>query len=343
MPPTKSFIIALALFIGIGSAGISHADCIRSCNARLWVRLTYQPEGQPNIEKKTEALKTTKNVSRDGRESGSCLPHRIAKAKKRGCTEAVRDLLRRYSSKSHQLNAVCEAVQYSKTLIPRSNVQDELYPAADWYQIDQLIASGKRDAIRVRGEVEELERRRFRCDGDVAVLLQASGATPPRAATTPAPPRSAGTPAPPPPPVQSGRAAPPPPAVNGQAAPPPPPTVIDSRRPDLYISEFALSPAVPVKGQPVEVRIGVYNRGAAPAGVFTVQWWPGENYPAPACAWNLDSMAARGGRILKCRYGGYPSWYSRINTKVVADSAETVTESVESNNMRKMKIRVVKP
>ncbi len=124
---------------------------------------------------------------------------------------------------------------------------------------------------------------------------------------------------------------------------PPPPTVVSDHRPDLYISEFELTPAVPVQGQPVQVRIGVYNTGTAPAGPFTVKWWPGENYKQPACTWTVDHMAARGGRILKCTYNGYPSWYSNIKTKVVADTGDTVNESVENNNMRKMKIRVAKP
>ena len=79
-------------------------------------------------------------------------------------------------------------------------------------------------------------------------------------------------------------------------------------QPDLFIREFTLSPSEPTKGQPVDVRVNVYNRGNRPAGPFTVEWWPGENYTAPGCTWRVDSLAARGGRILTCRYEGYPSW-----------------------------------
>ena len=103
--------------------------------------------------------------------------------------------------------------------------------------------------------------------------------------------------------------------------PSPVPHPASERQPDLFISEFKLTPSVPVKGQPVHVRIGVYNRGSAPAGPFTVKWWAGENYPSPACAWNIDRMNARGGRILTCTYAGYPSRYARINTRVKADTA----------------------
>jgi hypothetical protein len=125
--------------------------------------------------------------------------------------------------------------------------------------------------------------------------------------------------------------------------PSPTPHPASERQPDLVISEFKLTPAVPVKGQPVHVRIGVYNQGSAPAGPFTVKWWAGENYPDPACAWNIDRMNARGGRILTCTYAGYPSRYARINTKAKADTGNTVHESAENNNMRRKRIRVARP
>ncbi len=134
------------------------------------------------------------------------------------------------------------------------------------------------------------------------------------------------------------------PLINAPAAPPtavPPagPTPIPggggtSNQPDLYVSEFALDPGTPIQGQPVNVRLGVYNQGGAPVSGtnFHIDWYPGENYPTPACSWDLDSMAARGGRILTCSYAGYPSWYGSINTLVVIDTGNTVAESDEGNN-----------
>ncbi len=104
-------------------------------------------------------------------------------------------------------------------------------------------------------------------------------------------------------------------------------------QPDLYVSEFSLDPATPVQGSPVNVRVGVYNQGGtAVSGSFHIEWYPGENYPSPACAWDLDSMAAGGGRILTCTYAGYPSPYGSINTKVVVDSYNAIAESNEGNN-----------
>jgi hypothetical protein len=82
------------------------------------------------------------------------------------------------------------------------------------------------------------------------------------------------------------------------------------------------------------VRVGVYNQGSASVSgtSFHIVWYPGENYPNPACSWDLDSMSAGGGRILTCTYDGYPSPYGSINTKVVVDTNNTVSESNEGNN-----------
>jgi hypothetical protein len=115
-------------------------------------------------------------------------------------------------------------------------------------------------------------------------------------------------------------------------------------QPDLYVSEFSLNPSTPVKGQPVQVRVGVYNQGtAAVSASFHIEWYPGENYPSPACTWDLDSMAAHGGRILTCTYAGYPSPYGSINTKVVVDSYNTIAESNEGNNTYLQAISVSNP
>jgi subtilase family serine protease len=111
--------------------------------------------------------------------------------------------------------------------------------------------------------------------------------------------------------------------------------------PDLYVSEFSLTPSTPVKGRAVAVRIGVYNQGTAPSGAFTVEWWPGENYTRPALTWRVDSLRARGGRILNGTYDGYPSFYARIATKAVVDTRGEVAEEDEGNNERTMNIRVL--
>ncbi len=312
-------------------------DCVRSCEANLFVKLSYQPVGDTTTVKKTHALKTLAHESRDGRSGRTCVPHNIIKAKERACSDAARDLGRRFSSRQQQMAAVCGAVQHDQDSFERARLG---FPAADWYSIDTIWAFGKRDIVKRRANIQP-QRVRFSCNNGVAAIYNPSHTqpTPPTANSESA--------APPPPPTASseGAAPPPPPtASSGDAAPPPPPTLhtgdSSGRKPDLYISEFKMTPETPVKGQPVNIRIGVYNKGTAQSGPFTVKWWPGENYNTAGCSWNINKMNARGGRILKCTYGGYPSWYGRINTKVVADTSNRVMESNEGNNVLKKRISV---
>jgi hypothetical protein len=109
------------------------------------------------------------------------------------------------------------------------------------------------------------------------------------------------------------------------------------------VSEFSLSPSPPVQGQPVQVRVGVYNKGTSPSGPFSVNWWPGENYQQPECSWQVDSLVPNGGRILTCTYQGYPSWYAQIVTMTEVDSSNQVAESNENNNANRETIKVSKP
>jgi hypothetical protein len=103
---------------------------------------------------------------------------------------------------------------------------------------------------------------------------------------------------------------------------------------DLYITEFSITPATPKQGVPCHVRVLVYNGGKAAAGPFTVAWWGLDSFASPGCTWNLDSMAARGGRVLECDFT-FNSWYPTTKTtKVTADTSNTVEESDESNNSK---------
>lgn len=119
-------------------------------------------------------------------------------------------------------------------------------------------------------------------------------------------------------------------AVAPEAPPVLPPPVVG--QPDLIISDITFTPYPPQKGQAVTVKVTSYNQGNAPAGAYTVKWWPGENYPAPACSWNIGGMVAKGGQVHTCVYAGYPSSYGSINTKAVVDTNNTVVESNEGNN-----------
>ena len=104
------------------------------------------------------------------------------------------------------------------------------------------------------------------------------------------------------------------------------------KKPDLIVSEFTITPATPVMGQNAHVRIGVYNQGNAVSGACTVYWYGLSSFPSPSCSWNVDSMAAHGGRILKCDFV-FNSWYPINKTSVaIVDSNNQVSESNEGNN-----------
>ncbi len=299
-------------------------DCIRSCDGKLYVKLSYQPTGQANTVRKTNALYTGIYETREGRSGRSCAtPRGLRDSKDRACTEAVRAVAGRYSPQRRQMEAICGAAQQAQLRIPD----------ADWYSIDEIYAYGKRDIIRRKADIQP-NRVHFSCNGSTPVVYNPQHTQPAQQSAI----TSEGAAPPPPPTLRTGESG------SRDPAPPPPPTLRTGEssggKPDLYISEFQLTPATPVKGQPVNVRVGVYNKGAAQAGAFTVKWWPGENYPNPACSWNINKMNARGGRILNCTYSGFPSWYARINTKVVADTSNRVVESNEGNNTFKKQISV---
>lgn len=120
----------------------------------------------------------------------------------------------------------------------------------------------------------------------------------------------------------------------------PPPVVT---LPDLYVSEFSLTPATPVQDSPVHVRIGIYNKGtAAVTTPFVVRWYGGENFANVSCEWTINSMNKGGGQIRECDFT-FSSWYPNINTKVVVDATGVIVELDETNNIFLKAISVAKP
>lgn len=120
------------------------------------------------------------------------------------------------------------------------------------------------------------------------------------------------------------------------------PTATSVPKPDLKITAYTLNPNPPIQNQNATISITVYNDGTAPAGAFVLEWWASTSAPAPACTWNIDSIVAKGGLVKTCAYP-YPSWYSSITTRVIADSGSAVAESDEGNNAVDLVIQVNKP
>lgn len=107
--------------------------------------------------------------------------------------------------------------------------------------------------------------------------------------------------------------------------PPPPPPLM----PDLVITQITYSPAAPHKGDLVTVKVTSYNQGTGAAGPYTVEWYAAG--PTVGCTWPVSGNNAGGGKVLTCTYT-YLGWNHGYVTKAIADTANTVAESNESNN-----------
>jgi len=113
--------------------------------------------------------------------------------------------------------------------------------------------------------------------------------------------------------------------------------------PDLVISAIAFNPDPPVQGQDTIVGVTIHNQGPQPTGAFAIAWWASTGAPAPACEWTLTGGLVEGGTVtLNCTYV-YPSWYSNITTRAVADVNGDITESSETNNALDRDTAVGKP
>lgn len=131
-------------------------------------------------------------------------------------------------------------------------------------------------------------------------------------------------------------------ATNG-APPPPTLTPASTPAPDLFVSAIKLTPEKPDQGAPVDVQVSIVNGGAANAGPFEAAWYAGASYPAPACTWVVEELAASGVLTLTCTYAGYPSPYASIDSQALVDTTNAVTESDEANNSLTLPVTVLTP
>lgn len=104
---------------------------------------------------------------------------------------------------------------------------------------------------------------------------------------------------------------------------------------DLYISELSVTPDSINAGDTVAARVGIYNRGNAAAGSFWVYWRYGSG-DFDGCSWEINSLVARGGRILTCEVEMYHSF----DTVATADGTHVISEAVETNNDRAFHVGV---
>ena len=120
-------------------------------------------------------------------------------------------------------------------------------------------------------------------------------------------------------------------AITATFTLPPPPTPL---LPDLYVSEFQINNGNPIDDDVnIHVRLGVYNKGTAAAGAFTVRFWGLETFANQSCSWDVSSMAKNGGRILECDMQYASTYADGLKAKVMVDTGDTVAELDETNNI----------
>ena len=102
--------------------------------------------------------------------------------------------------------------------------------------------------------------------------------------------------------------------------------------PDLYVSEFALNPATPTQGKPVAVHVGVTTKAKLRPAPSRCSGSPVRTTPHPPASGPWRAWWQRRPHP-HCNYAGYPSWYAKLNTKVVVDRGAAVAESDEANNV----------
>ena len=113
--------------------------------------------------------------------------------------------------------------------------------------------------------------------------------------------------------------------------------------PDLIVKAIKFDPDPPTQGEDMTVEVKIRNRGSQPTGAFVAEWWASVNAPAPACEWTLSGGLAEDGTVtLDCTYA-YPSWYSKITTRAVADVNDDVEELDETNNTLDVETPVRQP
>jgi hypothetical protein len=113
----------------------------------------------------------------------------------------------------------------------------------------------------------------------------------------------------------------------------PQPTAENQKLPDLYVSEFTIWPAKPIKGQPVHVTVGIYNQGNADAAKFTVSWYGLSTFTGPSCSWDIfDAIAPNEGRTLECDYVFQNIYPANKTSLVMIDPGNHIFESNEGNN-----------
>mgnify|MGYP000850282979 FL=1 len=97
---------------------------------------------------------------------------------------------------------------------------------------------------------------------------------------------------------------------------------------EIEITEFKICSS-PKADVPCQISVSVYNSGNKKTGPYVIQFFQSDSAPA-GCTWNMNNNA-HGGQTVTCLHT-FPSAYSNIRARVVADVGNAVPEEDEDNN-----------
>lgn len=181
----------MASFLGCAllMSAAAWADVVKSCSGTLEVWLSYQPKGQENVIRKTDMVRISELMIREGRYGGADTVVGRQKARRRACERVAKDMAREYNrNTAKQLEAICGGKRSY-----RNPDRDSKFLDSDWIKIDKAEVRGWTDSATVKYKADiEAARVRFKCKGGKPEIVNAASATGQRPASAP--------PSPPPPP-----------------------------------------------------------------------------------------------------------------------------------------------
>lgn len=116
------------------------------------------------------------------------------------------------------------------------------------------------------------------------------------------------------------------------------PTPTVSPKADLVITSIIFTPATPAANNLVTINITVYNQATTAAGAFSVTWFAVDTNAAPDCTQNVTALNGQSSAVVTCTYTYTAS--GTFNTKAIVDSANTVAEGNENNNISSASVTV---
>jgi len=110
-------------------------------------------------------------------------------------------------------------------------------------------------------------------------------------------------------------------------------------QPDLEIGEVSVWVPAPTEPGTVAVQIPVNNVGNAPAGAFTVRWYPHQASDVLGCSIDVDGLPANSSQILNCPPYTYAN-HGEMHWRAVVDEDNEIQNEPKGNNEARGTVRI---